>query len=231
MSTTLQNLIDAIEADLADSGNATWSAADIEQWCRDAIADYSPHFPRTLTETVATSAGDRKYDLPAGFIEVLTVEYPAGQDPPEYLARRPHDHPQFWIDSGYFDIVERDDDTDSNELWISEKPAGGESIDVLYHAIHLQDSANLTTSDNLTVPERHHYLLKKYVIWQAADQLKAAEQADPTSNSSLLMSQLAVNVDRARRAYIDALAKAVFGRSKSAAVSWNDQAAETRRIY
>jgi G:T-mismatch repair DNA endonuclease (very short patch repair protein) len=231
MATTLQNLIDAIEADLADSGNATWAAADIQQWCRDAIADYSTHFPRTLTEDITTAANDRKYDLPAGFIEVLTVEYPSGQDPPEYLARRPHDHPNFWIDSGYFDIVERDDDTDVSEIWISEKPAASETVSVLYHAIHLQDTTDLTTSDNLTVRERHHYILKKYVFWQAYEQLKATEQASPTSNSSLLMSQLAINVDRNRRAYIDALAKAVFSRSKSAAVSWDSQAAESTRIY
>jgi hypothetical protein len=231
MATTLQNLIDAIEADLSDSGNATWTAADIEQWSRDAIADYSLHFPRTLTQTISTSADIRTYDLEAGFIEILTVEYPAGQDPPEYLARRPHDHPQFWVDSGYFDIVERDDDTDTNELWMSDKPSASESISVLYHAIHLMDAADLTTADNLTVRERHHHILRKYVVWQALMALKAAEEANPTSNSSLLMSQLAINTDRARRAYVDSLAKAVFSHSKSAAVSWEGQAAEATRIY
>ena len=231
MSTTLQNLIDAVEADLSDSGNATWAAADVERWCRDAIADYSQHFPRVLTETISASANDRTYDLPAGFMNVLTVEYPTGEDPPEYLARRPYDHPSFWQVNGYFDIVRRRDDTDVNELWISEKPSAGESIDVIYQAIHLIDSTNLTTSDNLTVPERHHYLLRKYATWQAAIQLKAVEEASPTSNSSLLMSQLAINVDRARRAYVDAIAKAIFSESESSAVSWADQVEETTRIY
>ena len=231
MSTTLQNLIDAVEADLSDPGNVTWAAADIEQWLRDAIADYSQHFPRTLSETIAAATDDRKYDLPAGFLDVLTVEYPTGQEPPEYLARRPHDHPRFWIENGYFDIVERGDDTDASELWISKKPTTGESIDVLYHGRHLMNSTDLATSDNLTVPEHHHHLLRKYARWQAAEQLKAAEEAAPTSNSSLLMSQLAINVDRARRAYVDALAKAVFANSKSAAVSWQGQSAESTRIY
>lgn len=231
MATTLQTLIDDIEVDLNDIGNATWLAADIEQWARDAIADYSLHFPRTLTQTISAADDDRKYDLTAGFIEVLTVEYPTGQDPPEYLARRPHSNPSFWIENGYFDIVERDDDTDTNEIWISEKPSTGESIGVLYHAIHVMDSTDLTTIDNLSVRERHHHILRKYAVWQGLMQLKAAEEASPTSNSSLLMSQLAINTDRARRAYVDSLAKAVFSRSKSAPVSWKDQAAEATRIY
>jgi hypothetical protein len=231
MSTTLQNLIDDIEADLSDPGNETWTAAEVEQWARDAIADYSLHFPRTITQTIAMSDNDRTYDLAANFIEVLTVEYPTGQDPPDYIARRPHDHPAFWIDSGYFDIVERDDDTDVNELWMSDKPSTGESMDVLYHATHLMDTTNLTITDNLTVRERHHHILRKYAVWQALMKIKAAEEASPTSNSSLLMSQLAINTDRARRAYVDSLAKAVFSLSKSAAVSWQGQAQESTRIY
>ena len=81
MATTLQNIIDACEADLGDSGNATWSAADITQWCRDAIADYSVHFPRVLTDTITTSDDDRTYDLNADFLDPISVEYPTGEDP------------------------------------------------------------------------------------------------------------------------------------------------------
>ena len=88
MATTLQNLIDAIEADLADSGNATWSAADIEQWSRDAIADYSLHFPLIGQQTIAAVTGTESYDLAGGFLEIISVEYPEGQEPRAYLRRR-----------------------------------------------------------------------------------------------------------------------------------------------
>lgn len=229
--TTLQQLIDATQGDLGDQAEATWHSEDIEQWLRDAIGDYSLHFPRILTQTIACSANDRTYDLPAGFMQVLTVEYPAGQDPPEYLARRPHDHPHFWRVAGYFDIIRRGDDTDVDEIWISQKPSAGESIDVIYQGQHLMDTTNLTNTDSLTVPERHHSLLRRFATWQAAERLKAAEQATPTSNSSLLMSQLAINADRARRAYVDALAKAIFAESESATVSWSGQTPESTRIY
>ena len=228
MTTTLQNLIDAVEADLADSGNATWTAADVERWIRDAIADYSLHFPRILTQTISCSADDRTYDLASGFLQVLTVEYPTGEDPPEYLRRRNYTHPDFWSDVGYYDVVHREDATDTAELWISEKPSTGEDIIVFYAAPH---DNTIAVGGTLTVPGDHESILRKYVIWQATVQLAKTEEATPTSNSSLLMSQLAINSDRARRSYIDALAKAIYSDSKSSSVSWANATSESERIY
>lgn len=226
--TTLQNLIDACEADLADSGNATWSAADIEQWCRDAIADYSQHFHTSETETINCSADDRQYDLPARLVDIIDVEYPKGEDPPEFLTRRPHTQPDFWREDGYYDILYHNSDSTADELLISTRPSAGESIVVRW--IGRYDNTMLTTAA-ITVPVEHHHLLRNYVIWRSALQLKAAEEASPTSNSSLIMSQLAINVDRARRAYVDALAKAVFAASSSQVVSWAGLDQATKRIY
>jgi hypothetical protein len=228
MSTTIQDLIDACEADLADAGNATWSAADIEQWLRDAIADYSLHFPRTLTVEISCSADDRQYDLPATFVEPLSVEYPKDQDPPRFLLRRPESHPDFWSQDGYYDIIYRADDADVDELLISSKPSAGEKIDVTFLANH--DFTSVVGA-NTTVPGAHQHILRRYVMWQALHQLLVIEEASPTSNSSLLMSQHAINVDRARRAYIDSLAKAHYSTSNSAIISWRDQANGTQRLY
>jgi len=228
MATTLTQLIDACEADLADSSNAVWSAADVEQWLRDAIADYSQHFPRTMTTEIACSADDREYDLAATFQEMITVEYPKDEDPPQFLQRRPHNHPDFWPEAGYYDIIFRAGDSDVDELWISTKPAAGEKIDATYLADHDFTSVVATAT---TVPEKHHHILRKYVMWQALHQLKVQEEASPTSNSSLLMSQYAINVDRARRAYVDSLAKALFATSKSAVISWAGQTNESGRVY
>lgn len=226
--TTLQNLIDDCEADLDDSGNATWAAADIEQWCRDAIADYSLHFPLTTTATTNCSDDDRRYDLHKDVVQVLTVEYPKGEDPPVFLQRRPHSHPDFWREDGYYDVLIHDDYSDASELLISTKPSTGEDIEITYQKRH---DNTIATSGTLTVPLHHEPILRNYVVWRAVLQLKAAEEASPTSNSSLLMSQLAINVDRARRAYTDALAKAVFAASRSRVVSWSGQDQAARRIY
>ncbi len=228
MSTTLTQLIDQCEADLDDSGNAIWSAADIERWLRDAIADYSAHFPRFISDDITLTTDDREYYLESDFVSMISVEYPNTNDPKTYLQRRPYTHPDFWSEDGYYDIVPHEGDTTPNEIFISTKPTTGEELTILYQANHNIIAAVGTPT---TVPAIHHRLLRQYVLWQAANQLKVAEEATPTSNSSLLMSQLGINVDRARRAYVDSLAKALYTVSNSAVISWKAQTKETRRIY
>jgi hypothetical protein len=226
--TTLTELIDACEADLADSGNATFAAADVQQWCRDAIADYSQHYPRKMTATINAADDDREYDLPAALAQVITVEYPDGEDPKKFLRPRPYSHPDFWSEEGFYSVLLREDATDAPELWISTKPSTGEDIIVDYAANH---DNTILVGGTLTVPAEHESILRKYVIWQATVQLAKVEEANPTSNSSLLMSQLAINSDRARRSYIDALAKAIYADSKSSPVSWSNATSESKRIY
>lgn len=228
MTTTLQNLIDDCEADLGDSSNTTFAAADVEQWCRDAIADISQHFPRVLVKDITTTLDDRQYDLSAGTLDILQVEYPQGEDPPEFLLPRSIYHPQFWNEDGYYDMLRHSDDTDVNEILITTKPPADETIRITHTAEH---DNTILTSASLTVLARHQHIMRNYVMWRAALQLKALEEADPTSNSSLLMSQLAINVDRARRSYVDALAKAVYSESKGGPVSWQNATEETTRIY
>jgi hypothetical protein len=228
--TTMQELIDTIEASLADQSNTTWAVDDIEQWTRDAIRDYGMHFPLRKIQTLSTSLNDNTYDLAADFIDIVYVEYPTGQDPRELLKRRPISHPQFWTQEGYYDIVPNQDDTNVNELWISTDPAASEGIDVYYDAQHSAAIA-LPSTTAITIPDRHLHIVRQYVIWQAILQRANTEHASPTSNSSLLMSQLMTDSERARRGYVDLLAKALFALQRSAAVSWKNQIDATTRIY
>ncbi len=228
--TTLQQLVDQCEIDLKDAANATWAAADIERWLRDGIAAYSLYFPRVLSQGITTAAGDHKYDLAAGFLEALSVEYPTGEDPPEYLERRPYLHPDFWEEDGFYDVVHHDDAVTENEIWISESPSASQTITVLYKGTH---DNTISLSNDLTVPLEHEHILRMYVRWQAIRQRQAVQEANPTSNSSLLMSQLAANARLAERGYVDALARALnaAGGGRSGPVSWANQGEETTRIY
>lgn len=229
MTVTLAELINEVEADLSDSGNSTFAAADIERWLRDAIKDYSQYLPIEKLHDITTSADDRQYDLNDGFVEPLSIEYPQGEDPPQYLKRRPYTHPDFWTIDGYYDILTNEDDTNPNELLISTKPATDEHIYVTYHGIH---DYTLITSANLTVPAKHHHILRAYARWKATLFLVSQEEASPTSNSSLLMSQLAANARRWEREYKNALAQAIqanYGRSQ--VTSWANQTDESTRIY
>jgi hypothetical protein len=228
--TTLQQLIDKVEADLADSGNSTWSAADITQWVRDGIADYSIHFPRTKNSEISSAAGGQEYDLPADFIAILTVEYPQGQAPPRYLQRKDYAQPGFWDAAGYFDIIHTTDAGNVSSLVLSDVPAGGETIEIYYRAQH--DHA-LATSATVTVPEHHQHLVRAYARWQAELQLKIAEEKAPTSNSSLLMAQLAQNAYRAEQDYRALLraAEREFAGRDTAALPWRWDDWSARRIY
>lgn len=228
--TTLQGLIDASEADLGDSANSIWSAADIEQWCRDAIGDYGQHFRVRQRLTVALSANDHDYTLAADdFLDVIAVEYPSGQDPPRFLRRRYFLREDFFDRDGFFDVEpNRDESVGGPTLYLSANPAAGQSAVVIYEARPEPPSA---TSGTIPVPKDHEHILRLFVAWRARLQLQAAEEASPTSNSSLLMSQLAQNADRARRAYVDALSKAYFAQSQSRIVRWRDLADEAGQIY
>jgi len=73
--TTLQSLINSCESHLGDDADATWTTVDSEQWCRDAISDYSLHFPRVFDQTINCS-DISEYDLQAGFLDVISVECP-----------------------------------------------------------------------------------------------------------------------------------------------------------
>lgn len=224
--TTLRALINQCEADLSDITNSTWTSEDIEQWLRDSIVDYSQHFPQTTTDTIAAAA-QYQYDLNLDFIDIINVEYPAGNSPPEFLDRKSRFDDDFYDRSGYYDVIYSDSAT-ASELVTSESLGAGSNIKIYYKAAH---DSSILIGAALTVADRHLHILRNYVMWRAAAQLKANEEASPTSNSSLLMSQYAVNVDRARRAYVDSLAKAVFAFSRSGRVSWGDKVEETTRIY
>jgi hypothetical protein len=224
---TLANIADEAQNVLSDSAAATWSQATVEEWINAAIRDYSNHFPRLVETTQSTTADDRTYDLPADFQTMVKVEYPDGQDPPEYLSRLSYKHPQFWQGDYWYDVVFKDNVADAAEFWMSKKPAASETIRWHYLATH---DFTLASGGTVTVPEQHENLLIAFVVWKAHQELLMAEQQSPTSNSSLLMGQLANNADRAKRAYFQAVAQALRGREgTSAQLAWRPGGSE--RIY
>ena len=194
-----------------------WSDEQINQWVNDAIADYSIHFPLVKTQTISCSEDDRQYDLDTDFVEVLSVEYPTGEDPPVYLVRRERTHPDFWEVDGYYDLLKHKNFEDPDELLISEKPDAGESIDVIYQAHHtfLDDD----DTDKMTVPERHLELIILFVRMAAFQELATTESADPNPES-IVARTLELNAFRAERAYRKQLAEFKSNESESGKAKW-----------
>lgn len=126
---------------LADSSGSVWSQENVEKWLMDAIRDYSAHFSRDLTALADCVADQQEYALPDMFKTILRVEYPVGQDPPEYLQRLSYINPKFHLDTCYYDII--DSAADSNaSLVISDKPDSGDQIEISYTADHYSEVIN-----------------------------------------------------------------------------------------
>jgi hypothetical protein len=226
-SITAQNLVDQAQNSLDDSGASVFSEAELLQWLNEAIREYSQHFPRKLYTDITAVADTREYNVAWNANAILSVEYPYGQDPPEYSHRR-HYAARGWSDDEFYDFVSRKDLTATPQIWLSFEPTADEVLRVFYTAPHVY---TLILADNVTVPGEHHHVLIQYVLFAAARQLQQAEQASPTNSSSLLMAQLANNTRRLELAYLNALNRILFHRQgNSQAVVWGE-APGVQRIY
>lgn len=229
---TLNAFVNRIQVFLNDEGDATWDTEMIATFLNDAIRDYSQHFPRIKSQTINMATDDQDYDLPVDYLGVLSVEYPAGEDPPEYLVRKNYTDPGFWDCDDYYDIINSADDNNPDELWISAEPTTGETAVVLYNAYHQLIADPTTPTETNTVREIHQHILVLHVQWKASIHLMNAEQQNPTSNSSLLMAQLAQNARRNELSYHTALQQALYadeGRSRH--INWTEQNTAVARIY
>ena len=189
----------------------------INQWINDAIEEYSRYFPRRKAYAIACAAGDRQYDLPTDFRGLISVEYPAGGDPPTYLERRDYRHPDFWQADGCYDIVHRSDAGDPDELWISTRPALGETITLEYLGDHDFVDDDI---DALSVPDAHLEALVLHVRWSSLQALASAEAANPDPNN-VLLDRYEANVVRAERLYYRKIEE--YGRleAESGATPWS----------
>jgi hypothetical protein len=233
--TTWSKIIDQCENAINDEGNATWSVDQLVKWINDAVRDYSQHFPHILTDEITVTNGTQEYDLAANFMGILSVEYPDGESPRQFLTRRPYTNgagSDFWNLGGYYDILARTDDANAATIIFSGELTTDETAVLEYKAHQaLIDDAN-DVSGTVSVPAEHQHLLVKYVQWQATTQLQFAEQQSPTSNSSLLMAQLAQNARRLSLEYATALQQAIYAADgESRPINWITRESGMERIY
>lgn len=229
---SLNSFVNRCQVFLNDELDSTWDTEIIANFLNDAIRDYSQHFPRVKSTAINCSDDDNDYDLPADLLGVISVEYPAGEDPPAYLIRKTRTAAGWWNSDSFYDVIPHRDDGDVDELIISADPSSGETITVTYNAIHTLAADPATPTETLSVPEEHQHLLTKYVRWMAALHLASAEQQSPTSNSSLLMAQLAQNARRDEIAYSTALQQVLYAaEGRSDHLFWTQPGTGVERIY
>ena len=231
-SGSFADFINRCQVFLNDEDDTTWDTEMIGTFLNDGIRDYSQHFPRVRSITINMTEGSQVYELPQDFQGILTVEYPAGAKPAQYLVQMAYSAAGFWDSVNFYDIMHTADNSIVDELWLSFKPAGGETAVIIYHAHHnLISDPSAPTGAN-TVPAQHQHLLLLYVQWKASLHLANAEQQNPTSNSSLLMAQLAQNARRNELSFHTAMEQAIYAaEGDSKQMVWAVPGSGLGRIY
>jgi len=173
-----------------------WPDATLDAWINDAIRDYSCYFPRRLTKSIACVTDQLEYSLSVltNPQAVSSVEYPDGEDPMSFLARRPAEGVKDFWGGEYYDVWGVHE---PEMLVLGSAPTTGETIVVGYLADHDYPTAD---DDVLTVLDRHLEGLVLFVWWKAAQELLAAEAMDPQT-TTLLLTQFDMLVYRAAREY------------------------------
>jgi len=173
-----------------------FSNLQINQWINDAIADYSVFFPRELSGDLTLTTGTHSYSMSTltGLKRVLKVEYPKGEDPPEYLVKSVEkDSPSSFYGSYCYDLLDEPPST----IILGPDVTTGQKATITYQADHDYPAADSTV---LTVPDRHLELLVLFVRMAAAQEISAKQNMDPQV-TTLLSSTLSTHANRCEREY------------------------------
>ena len=206
MSITFTKFVSDCLTAAGDVGTVTWSRLTFGLgWAKEALMVF-PILRPMLDDHTNGASIVYKYAMPADFREVISVEYPIGQQPPTYLARKNRLDPNFYADAGFYDI---DHDYSTGGGWmcyVSGGVAASAHIKTEYLAGHDTDLAD-DSVDVITVPDEHEPILIAYFITRAWRERLGNAMRDPTAHTSIIQ-QLTEMVRRADENYASLLTQA-----------------------
>lgn len=224
---TRANLLAQCRAILASATD--WPDATINLFIADAIRFYSSEYPRTLRNTITCTAGTQAYNLPGNhdLLRVISVEYPAGQSPPEFLQEAPENGILFYAGDDVYALRGADDDLVNDnyagQIVLAPTVATGDTFIVTYSATHRIPAAD---SDPITVPQAHWEALIAFVDFRCHWLMETGEIVVMTSNT-ITLSQLGQESRMAWNRYKEILDRIAFRQSgQSAVIVWDNS-----RIY
>lgn len=211
----LIELRETCQRTLADSSGTTFTDDLVNGWIKEAIEEYSQHFGKVVDVSVGSIAdGTYSYAVSERMGNILQVEYPLSQDPPEYLTRRAYDSDDFWLHADSYDFIHTKGE-DASILYLSDP---SQATTATITALRSFDE----TATAIEVPTKHEPILIARVRWSARQYAADAEMLAPTSNSSLLMAQMEQNAKSARGSYFKLLLSALMAASgESVVVKWS----------
>ncbi len=200
MTMTFSHLIDACMRALGDHDAAFYDRTTVVwPWAVEAMLHCPILRPQVQNITFATAG--HTYDLTAGFRELITVEYPISQDPPEYLHRMNRLDPNFYTTDDHYDIDRNYVDGAGMVIWFSRKMQIGNQVTVNYLGNHDTDMAD-DEIKLITVPDEYVNILVADVVAKAYRERLGHFLGDPTSFTTII-SELVKSVEGADAFYRD----------------------------
>jgi hypothetical protein len=207
MTTSFFKLLTDCLTALGDSDASTWSRVNvIWPWCIEAMLAFPILRPAQQQITVAGSA-THQHDLSTDFREIVSVEYPVNQDPPELLHRMNRLDPDFYSQDDHYDIDRNYVDGAGWVLWTAKLLAIGQVIKINYLANHDTDLADEEGS-LITVPDEYENILVAYVVAKGYRERLGNYMQDPTAHMTII-TQMTTMVLRAEDNYNQLVSQAV----------------------
>lgn len=209
----------------------SWPDATVDGWIADAIREYSSHLPRLWRYTLTLTTGTQSYDLPSdkGLLSLGSVEYPAGEDPPEFINLASEWTTAFqnggdvYALRGIADTVAIESDTAPGQIVFAETVTTGETAILSYYGLHTVPTAG-DADAQISVPQAHWRALIAYCVARAWDDLTLSEGLTLGTDGKTLAEagkRAEAAWDR-YQAIMTQLLESASLKASSAVVSWGD---------
>ncbi len=155
-----------IRIDLKDAGTTQRFSNDaLYLWAKDAIRDYSMHFPKRVDRLALTASGGA-FALPADFYQDVEVEYPLNTFLERRLQRPGQSYSEGSTPVSYY--------ISGGKLYLDSTPPTG-CIYLTYDAVHASPASPDDNTFNLTIPIADEELIRLYVKAKASEQLRTQQ--------------------------------------------------------
>lgn len=159
-----------------------WPNATLDGWIGDGIRQYSALAPRSWRYTLALTTGTQVYELPGdkGILSLDSVEYPAGEDPPEFLNEAAEWSGAFqrggdvYALRGIDDTVAIAEDDAIGQIVFGPTVATGQSAVITYGGLHPAPAAG-DDDAVISVPQAHWNVILAYCVARGWDDLALRE--------------------------------------------------------
>lgn len=208
---------------------AAWPDAKLDGWTVQAIQLYSAHFPRRWRHTLDLITGQQAYDLPGehGLVRLLSVEYPAGQAPPEFLIFAQPWSPAFGASGSVYALQGLSDtngDAGVGQMLFAPAVTTGEQAVIEY--LGAQDEPAIgEDAAVITVPRAHVQAITAFVEFAAHYELES-DEAVTVESSSVVLAQLGEESRKSWNRYKDVMDRLTWlsdgGPLGSSVVTWGD---------